>query len=35
VIAFFAAFVVAVIIVLFKSILERNKDRLLELRQDL
>jgi len=27
--------VVAVIIVLFKSILERNKDRLLELRQDL
>lgn len=35
VIAFFAALVVAVIIVLFKSILERNKDRLLELRQDL
>lgn len=33
VIAAFMAFVVAVIVVLFKSILERNKDRLLELRQ--
>ncbi|MGI6197865.1 MAG: GumC family protein [Candidatus Cloacimonadaceae bacterium] len=35
IIAFFLAFVVAVCIVLFKAILERNKDRLLELRQTL
>jgi len=34
IIAFFMAFVVAVILVVIKSILERNKDRLLELRQN-